>query len=219
MRLDLNGEVVRKVPVNNNQSKNEEEGPFLDITECQVFIFLFFGLHCKLGSITRIFCPFQVCRIGNREDMMLLCDRCDQGYHMDCLVPPLEEVPIEDWFCPQCDGTRTITGATRQRAPLTLRVRRTVQRNRQIALRDSSVARKTKKGKKRKSTYRRKTRKVKGKGKGKGKGKRRKKAATVPSPRKRLADALGLHDRATVQVDPTCQFSLFGNPNALDVAE
>ena len=85
---------------------------------------------------------------------------------MYCLDPPLEEVPIEDWFCSQCDGTRAVAVTTRQRAPLTLRVRRTVQRNRQIALRDSSVAKKNRKskGKKRKTTYRRK-RKVKGRGK------------------------------------------------------
>lgn len=149
--------------------------------------------------------------------MMLLCDRCDQGYHMDCLEPPLEEVPIEDWFCSQCDGTRSVGVVRRQRAPLTLRVRRAVQRNRQIALRDSSVAKKTRKGKKRKTTYRRK-RRVKGKGKGKGKARRRK-AAAVPTPRKRLADALGMHDKSSTQVEPGSQFSLFGDPNALDAAE
>ncbi len=38
MRLDLDGEVVRIVPVNDNQSKDEEEDPFPDITGCQVFI-------------------------------------------------------------------------------------------------------------------------------------------------------------------------------------
>lgn len=150
---------------------------------------------------------------------MLLCDRCDQGYHLDCLDPPLDEVPIEDWFCSQCDGTRSVGAVRRQRAPLTLRVRRTVQRNRQIALRDSSVARKTRTVKKRKTTNRKK-RRVKTKGKGKGKRRvTRRKPAAVPTPRKRLADALGLHDKGTVQLEPSCQFSLFGNPNSLDGAE
>ncbi len=36
MRLDLEGEVVRTVPVNDNQGKDEEEDPFPDITGCQV---------------------------------------------------------------------------------------------------------------------------------------------------------------------------------------
>ena len=36
MRLGLEGEVVRTVPVNDNQGKDEEEDPFPDITGCQV---------------------------------------------------------------------------------------------------------------------------------------------------------------------------------------
>ena len=162
-----------------------------------MFSFLIILIH----TFKPIFSQLQVCRLGNREDMMLLCDRCDQGYHMYCLDPPLEEVPIEDWFCSQCDGTRAVAVTTRQRAPLTLRVRRTVQRNRQIALRDSSVAKKK--------------RKVKGR----GKGKRRKKAVAVPSPRKRLAEALGMHDKSSVPAETGSAFSIFGDPNALDVAE
>ena len=33
---------------------------------------------------------------------MLLCDRCDEGWHMQCLQPPLTSVPRGDWFCPRC---------------------------------------------------------------------------------------------------------------------
>jgi hypothetical protein len=60
----------------------------------------------------------------------------------------------------QCDGTQaTVAGPTRQRAPLILRVRRTAQRDRQIALRNSSVRKKKKRVKKRKTRYCMKTRK------------------------------------------------------------
>lgn len=172
--------------------------------------------------------------------MMLLCDRCDQGYHLDCLVPALEEVPIEDWFCPRCNGPEAVAAPVRQRANLAMRVRRTVQRNRQIALRNSSVGRKkTRKVTKRKPTVKRKstgkgksTGKCKSTGKGKqavgrkkrkvrrkGKGKRRK-AASVPTPRKRIASALVQSDKSFgIQKEPASQFSLFGNPNALDEPE
>ena len=30
---------------------------------------------------------------------MLLCDRCNCGFHMGCLDPPLSVVPAGDWFC------------------------------------------------------------------------------------------------------------------------
>ena len=32
----------------------------------------------------------------------MLCDECDAGYHCECLTPPLINVPIEEWYCPNC---------------------------------------------------------------------------------------------------------------------
>ncbi|KAJ3525042.1 hypothetical protein NM688_g8463 [Phlebia brevispora] len=44
-----------------------------------------------------------VCKKGD-DKRMLICDACDRGWHMDCLTPPIEEVPPEEekWFCPIC---------------------------------------------------------------------------------------------------------------------
>ncbi|XP_061891863.1 PHD and RING finger domain-containing protein 1-like isoform X1 [Entelurus aequoreus] len=44
----------------------------------------------------------EVCQGSDREDRLLLCDGCDAGYHMECLTPPLDTVPVEEWFCPEC---------------------------------------------------------------------------------------------------------------------
>lgn len=46
----------------------------------------------------------EVCHLSHREDEMLLCDICDCGYHMDCLNPPIYTVPLEEWYCPQCEA-------------------------------------------------------------------------------------------------------------------
>ena len=48
----------------------------------------------------------EVCGHCDREDRLLLCDGCDLGFHMECLEPPMEFVPIEDWFCPACQTQR-----------------------------------------------------------------------------------------------------------------
>ncbi|XP_065367255.1 uncharacterized protein LOC135960006 [Calliphora vicina] len=44
----------------------------------------------------------EVCNSPEREEVMLLCDHCNQGYHMDCLSPPLSEVPEGSWYCDNC---------------------------------------------------------------------------------------------------------------------
>ena len=34
----------------------------------------------------------EVCQLGDREHLLLLCDGCDLGHHTTCLDPPLQEV-------------------------------------------------------------------------------------------------------------------------------
>jgi hypothetical protein len=44
----------------------------------------------------------ELCNHGDRDDQILLCDVCDDGYHMDCLQPKLTSIPADMWICPQC---------------------------------------------------------------------------------------------------------------------
>ena len=46
-----------------------------------------------------------ICEEGEEEDGadMILCDGCERGYHLDCLKPPLKEVPKGEWLCPACN--------------------------------------------------------------------------------------------------------------------
>ena len=76
-----------------------------------------------LPSFLQIFLPFSTTNTtmstGDADDTaceachsleadgMLLCEICDRGYHMACLVPPLAEEPKgDDWFCPLCQALR-----------------------------------------------------------------------------------------------------------------
>uniref|UniRef100_A0A8C6I9C7 PHD and RING finger domain-containing protein 1 n=1 Tax=Mus spicilegus TaxID=10103 RepID=A0A8C6I9C7_MUSSI len=75
IRAQFNGKILKKIPVENTKAcEAEEEDP--------------------------TFC--EVCGRSDREDRLLLCDGCDAGYHMECLDPPLQEVPVDEWFCPEC---------------------------------------------------------------------------------------------------------------------
>ncbi|XP_017265046.1 bromodomain adjacent to zinc finger domain protein 2A isoform X2 [Kryptolebias marmoratus] len=51
-------------------------------------------------SVTKVTC--QVCKKGDNDDCLLLCDSCDRGCHMYCLRPKITQVPEGDWFCPAC---------------------------------------------------------------------------------------------------------------------
>ncbi|KAI0500585.1 hypothetical protein KFK09_018799 [Dendrobium nobile] len=42
------------------------------------------------------------CKSGLHGDVMLLCDRCDKGWHLYCLSPPLDRVPSGNWYCLEC---------------------------------------------------------------------------------------------------------------------
>ncbi|CAL1546882.1 unnamed protein product [Lymnaea stagnalis] len=44
----------------------------------------------------------KLCRRKGDPEKMLLCDGCDRGHHMYCLKPPMETVPVGDWFCSEC---------------------------------------------------------------------------------------------------------------------
>ena len=43
-----------------------------------------------------------VCNSMDDDSNMLLCDGCDDGYHIYCCTPKLNEIPDGDWFCEEC---------------------------------------------------------------------------------------------------------------------
>lgn len=47
--------------------------------------------------------PCGRCSKSNEPEWILLCDRCDDGYHTTCCIPPLMFIPDGDWFCPPCE--------------------------------------------------------------------------------------------------------------------
>lgn len=77
VRKELNGRVVRQIPVEAPVQQEEDDGG-ID------------GISCE------------ICGGRDREDRMLLCDGCNLGFHMECLNPPLERPPYGNWFCRAC---------------------------------------------------------------------------------------------------------------------
>ncbi|XP_020835074.1 PHD and RING finger domain-containing protein 1 isoform X2 [Phascolarctos cinereus] len=80
IRARFGGKVLKKIPVESQKAPRAQEDEE-DPTFCEV------------------------CGRSDREDRLLLCDGCDAGYHMECLNPSLSEVPVDEWFCPECIAT------------------------------------------------------------------------------------------------------------------
>ncbi|CAO1630957.1 unnamed protein product [Parajaminaea phylloscopi] len=44
----------------------------------------------------------EVCGEKGDDAAIMFCDRCDRGWHLYCLDPPLAEPPRGQWYCPTC---------------------------------------------------------------------------------------------------------------------
>ncbi|KAJ7221010.1 hypothetical protein B0H12DRAFT_311714 [Mycena haematopus] len=44
----------------------------------------------------------ELCHNKGDDARILFCDSCDRGWHMDCLEPPVEDMPVGKWYCPRC---------------------------------------------------------------------------------------------------------------------
>ncbi|XP_039292245.1 nucleosome-remodeling factor subunit NURF301 isoform X2 [Nilaparvata lugens] len=50
------------------------------------------------------------CRICHRVGDLLCCETCPAVFHLECVEPPLNDVPHEDWQCGLCRAHRQVVG-------------------------------------------------------------------------------------------------------------
>ncbi|CAF3188709.1 unnamed protein product [Rotaria sp. Silwood2] len=57
----------------------------------------------KTAQASTIITICKICLKNDRPEVLLLCDDCDDAYHIECLRPILLSVPDGDWYCPLCE--------------------------------------------------------------------------------------------------------------------
>ena len=62
----------------------------------------------------------ELCGGGHHENQIILCDRCDRGCHLFCLMPPLDAVPEGEWVCPLCRAADAASSAFKEGQEYTL---------------------------------------------------------------------------------------------------
>ncbi len=47
-------------------------------------------------------CACSICGGKESPEKQLICDQCENYFHMTCIDPALENIPDGDWFCSYC---------------------------------------------------------------------------------------------------------------------
>ncbi|KAH8968866.1 hypothetical protein BDL97_02G004000 [Sphagnum fallax] len=53
-------------------------------------------------AVVRVGLRCMLCGSKGGVAHMLVCDRCSRGWHMACMTPPMDVVPVGRWVCPCC---------------------------------------------------------------------------------------------------------------------
>ncbi|KAJ0972070.1 hypothetical protein J5N97_020029 [Dioscorea zingiberensis] len=99
----------------------EETDKGLLVCGNQLCPYKFYHIRCLKGSERAIqkqslgcwYCPSCLCRVclsDINDDMIVMCDGCDEAYHTYCMRPPCSAIPRDKWYCFSCSVVKPRQG-------------------------------------------------------------------------------------------------------------
>jgi len=96
----------------------EEKGKRFLICGHSLCIYKYYHIRClmpeQIASDKQVgeqcwYCPSCLCRgcfCDMDDNEIIMCDGCDEAYHLYCLSPPLTSVPKRHWYCQFCTAAK-----------------------------------------------------------------------------------------------------------------
>ncbi|XP_039808933.1 PHD finger protein EHD3-like isoform X3 [Panicum virgatum] len=96
----------------------EEKGKRFLICGHSLCIYKYYHIRClmpeqiasdKQAGEQCWYCPSCLCRgcfCDMDDNEIIMCDGCDEAYHLYCLSPPLTSVPKRHWYCQFCTAAK-----------------------------------------------------------------------------------------------------------------
>ncbi|XP_058068156.1 uncharacterized protein LOC131217276 isoform X2 [Magnolia sinica] len=79
-------ELLRKNPLEKDLSISADACAFVDIL----------GIDASCSQ------PCKICGILDKPLKMLICDLCEEAFHLSCCNPRVKKIPVDEWYCQSC---------------------------------------------------------------------------------------------------------------------
>lgn len=103
---------ISKIPLQIEEEEDTEYNQVQNMFKCVRSGSVKSGWDPTGGNDYMLWDPFEqiqceICKKGDNERCILICDKCNLGYHTYCLRPVVSNIPTYEWICPECSCEET----------------------------------------------------------------------------------------------------------------